>query len=236
MNLLKIEDIHVYIGSFHILYGVSMEIPYGKTTVLLGRNGSGKTTCMRAILGLNNISQGKIVLNGEDLTKYHTYEIVQKGIGYVPDTRRIIRTLTVRENLIIAMREGSKSEEERLEYIFDLFPDLKRLKDHKAGALSGGQQQMLAIGRALANDNQLLLIDEPTEGLSPIIARSVLKTLIDIKETGITILLVEQNFKAACAVGDYYYIFDDGKTAHNGLISDLVNDQELISRYLGVKI
>ncbi|MHA1971715.1 MAG: ABC transporter ATP-binding protein [Candidatus Hodarchaeales archaeon] len=236
MSLLKLENVHVYIGSFYILRGITLDIEEGKTTVLLGRNGAGKTTCMRAVLGLNPAREGSITFKGEDITHAPTYEIVQKGVGYVPDSRRIIKTLTVKENLVLAMRKGKKSDEERLSYIFDLFPDLKRLKNHKAGALSGGQQQMLAVGRALVNENQLILIDEPTEGLSPLIAKSVLNTLLEIKEMGITILLVEQNFKAACAVGDDYYIFDDGEIANNGAIQNLVNDQELISRYLGVKI
>ncbi|MHA2031561.1 MAG: ATP-binding cassette domain-containing protein, partial [Candidatus Kariarchaeaceae archaeon] len=153
----------------------------------------------------------------------------------VPDTRRIIKTLTVEQNLTIAWRKGIRTFDERMEEIYALCPDFERFMSQKAGSLSGGQQQMLAVARALINDNDLLLIDEPTEGLSPILAKNVLDTLHKIKETR-TVLLVEQNFAAAKAVGDFYYIFDDGKIAHNGKMEDLVDDHELISRYLGVNV
>jgi branched-chain amino acid transport system ATP-binding protein len=235
MNLLEIKDIHVYIHSFYILHGISFNVPEEKTTVLLGRNGSGKTTAMRAILGLNPPREGEIIYKGENIANTPTHKIVQKGVGYVPDTRRIIKTLTVEQNLTIALRKGIRTFDERMEEIYALFPDFERFMSQKAGSLSGGQQQMLAVARALINDNDLLLIDEPTEGLSPILAKNVLDTLHKIKETR-TVLLVEQNFAAAKAVGDFYYIFDDGKIAHNGKMEDLVDDHELISRYLGVNV
>jgi branched-chain amino acid transport system ATP-binding protein len=235
MSLLKVSDIHVYIKSFYILQGVSFEIPKGETTVLMGRNGAGKTTAMRAILGLNPPKSGSILFNGYEISHLPAHKIVQKGIGYVPDTRRIFHTLTVEKNLILAMRKGHKSKEERFNEIFELFPDLKTFLGQKAGSLSGGQQQMLAVARALVNENQLLLVDEPTEGLSPILAKDVLRTLARIKEF-VTILLVEQNFKAATAVGDNCYIMDNGKIVHGGRMEKLIGDEELITRYLGVRV
>ncbi len=234
MSMLEINDIHVYIHSFYILHGISLQVRKGETTVLLGRNGAGKTTCMRAILGLNPPKTGTIFFKGEDISRLPTHEIIRKGIGYVPDTRRIFKTLTVEQNLIISQR---KSSNDRIEVMYNLFPDLGRLRNHKAGALSGGQQQMLAVARALINkENELLLIDEPTEGLSPIIAKSVMNALDEIKAMGKTILLVEQNFKAATVIGDKYYIFDDGHVAQNGEMASLVENEDLITRYLGVKV
>ena len=235
MTLLKVDNIHVYIKSFYILQGVSFEVPKGETTVLMGRNGAGKTTVMRAILGLNPPKTGSIMLNGQEISRLPAHKIVQKGLGYVPDTRRIFGTLTVEKNLILAMRKGIKTKEERFEQIFELFPDMKHFMKQKAGSLSGGQRQMLAVARALMNDNQLLLVDEPTEGLSPLLAKNVLRTLAQIKEF-ITVLLVEQNFRAATTVGDNYYIMDDGKIVHGGKMDDLISDDELINRYLGVKV
>ena len=235
MNLLEVNDIHVYIQSFYILQGVSFEIPKGETTILMGRNGAGKTTTIRAILGLNPPKSGSILFNGQEISQKPAYKIVQKGIGYVPDTRRIFRTLTVEKNLLLAMRKGNKSKEERFKEIFELFPDLKRFLRQKAGELSGGQQQMLAVARALMNENQLLLVDEPTEGLSPILAKEVLKTLVRIKKLT-TILLVEQNFKAATTIGDNYYIMENGRIVHGGKMENLIGNDEIITRYLGVKV
>lgn len=232
MSLLELNDIHVYIDTFYIIQGVSMVIPKGEVTVLLGRNGAGKTTTMKSILGIYPPRQGSITYGGIDTTKMPTHKISKLGIGYVPDTRRIFGTLTVEQNLIVSMRSSSN---EKLEYVYDLFPDLKRFRKQRAKSLSGGQQQMLAVGRALVNDNQLLLIDEPTEGLSPIFAKFVMDTIHQIKEKA-TILLVEQNFRAATSVGDNYYIMDDGKIAHSGKMDELVSNEQLITKFLGLKI
>ena len=233
MNLLEVTDIHVYIHSFYILQGVSFTVPQGKTTVLLGRNGSGKTTAMRAVLGLNPPREGSILFKGEDISNLTAHKIVQKGIGYVPDTRRIFKNLNVEQNLILAHR-GKTDLNQKLDEIYELFPDFQGFMKQKAGSLSGGQQQMVAVARALVNDNDLLLIDEPTEGLSPLLAKSVLETIHKIKEKN-TVLLVEQNFAAAKAVGDFYHIFDDGRIAHSGKMEDLIHNEDLISRYLGVR-
>ncbi len=235
MSLLEVNDIHVYIQSFYILHGVSFEVPKGEVTVLLGRNGSGKTTAMKAILGLLPPRQGSIRFKGDEISHLPAHKIVQQGIGYVPDTRRIFNTLTVEQNLLVAMRRsGTKNQEDKFEYIFNLFPDLKQFWKNKARSLSGGQQQMLAVARALVNENDLLLIDEPTEGLSPLYSKNLLRSLSQLKETK-TILLVEQNFRSVTALGDRYYIFDDGKIVASGEdMAKLTADKELVSRHLGV--
>ncbi|NHI89739.1 MAG: ABC transporter ATP-binding protein [Candidatus Thorarchaeota archaeon] len=237
-NLLEIQDAHVYIGSFYILQGISLVVPKGEVTLLLGRNGAGKTTTMKTILGIYPPKEGKIIFREEEITNLPTHKIVNKGIGYVPDTRRIFGTLTVEQNLIVSRRKATSHSEmqERLELIFDLFPDIRGFLKQKAGTLSGGQQQMLAVARALVNNNDLLLIDEPTEGLSPLLAKNLIASLSRLKEFA-TILLVEQNFRAVSKLGDNYYIIDSGKIAHEGNnMSELIEDKVLLAKYLGVSI
>ncbi|TET08329.1 MAG: ABC transporter ATP-binding protein [Candidatus Thorarchaeota archaeon] len=237
-NLLEIQDAHVYIGSFYILQGISLVVPKGEVTLLLGRNGSGKTTTMKSILGIYPPKEGKIVFKGEEISNLPTHKIVNKGMGYVPDTRRIFGTLTVEQNLVVSMRKGSSREDmqKRLDLIFDLFPDMKGFLKQRAGTLSGGQQQMLAVARALMNENDLLLIDEPTEGLSPLLAKNLIDSLDRLKEFT-TILLVEQNFRTVSKLGDNYYIFDNGKIVHEGTnMSELIDDKALVAQYLGVSI
>ena len=237
-NLLEIQNAHVHIGSFYILQGISLVVPKGEVTLLLGRNGAGKTTTMKSILGIYPPSEGKIVFKGEDISNLPTHKIVNKGMGYVPDTRRIFGTLTVEQNLIVSMRKGSSrgDMQERLDLIFDLFPDMKGFMKQKAGTLSGGQQQMLAVARALMNENDLLLIDEPTEGLSPLLAKNLINSLARLKEFA-TILFDEQNFRTVSKLGDNYYIFDSGKIVHEGNnVAELIADKELVAQYLGVSI
>ena len=237
-NLLEIQDAHVYIGSFYILQGISLVVPKGEVTLLLGRNGAGKTTTMKSILGIYPPSEGKIVFKDEEISSLPTHKIVNKGIGYVPDTRRIFGTLTVEQNLIISRRKGTSRDvvDDRMELIFDLFPDMRGFLKQRAGTLSGGQQQMLAVARALVNDNDLLLIDEPTEGLSPLLAKNLITSLDRLKEYA-TILLIEQNFRTVSKLGDNFYIFDSGKIVHEGnKMSELIADKELVAKYLGVRI
>jgi branched-chain amino acid transport system ATP-binding protein len=237
-NLLEIQNAHVYIGSFYILQGVSLVVPKGEVTLLLGRNGAGKTTTMKTILGIYPPREGNIVFNGENIAKLPTHKIVNKGIGYVPDTRRIFGTLTVEQNLIVSRRKGTSQDEmqERMDLIFDLFPDMRGFLKQRAGTLSGGQQQMLAVARALVNDNDLLLIDEPTEGLSPLLVKNLIASLDRLKEYA-TILLVEQNFRTVSKLGDNYYIFDSGKIVHEGdNMAELIEDKSLVAQYLGVSI
>lgn len=237
-NLLELKDVHVYIRSFYILQGISLVVPKGEVTLLLGRNGSGKTTTMKSILGLYPPKQGNIIFKGEEISTLPTHKIVGKGIGYVPDTRRIFGTLTVEQNLIVAQRKGGLKGDvqDRLDFIYDLFPDMKGFLKQRAKTLSGGQQQMLAVARALMNDNDLLLIDEPTEGLSPLLAKNLINALDKLKEIA-TILLVEQNFRTVSNLGDNYYIFDNGKIVHEGNnMAELVADKKLVAQYLGVSI
>jgi branched-chain amino acid transport system ATP-binding protein len=237
-NLLEIHDAHVYIGSFYVLQGISLVVPKGDVTLLLGRNGAGKTTTMKSILGIYPPKQGSISFKGEEISDLPTHKIVNKGIGYVPDTRRIFGTLSVEQNLIVSRRKGTSQDilQNRMELIFDLFPDMRHFLKQRAGTLSGGQQQMLAVARALVNDNELLLIDEPTEGLSPLLAKNLITSLDRLKEYA-TILLVEQNFRTVSKLGDGFYIFDNGKIVHSGdNMSELISDKELVAQYLGVSI
>jgi branched-chain amino acid transport system ATP-binding protein len=230
-NLLTIDAIHTFIGQFHILEGVSLEVPQGSITALLGRNGAGKTTTLRSIMGLLAPRTGTIVFDGQEIGGLPAYNIAALGVGYVPEHRAVFRDLTVEENLRIAeRRKGDLAR--KTELIFDLFPDLERFRKLPGGQLSGGQQQMLAIARALVADNRLLLIDEPSEGLAPIIIEGIVAALRRLSEQ-ITILLVEQNFRMASQLADHYYILDDGQSVHSGRMADLVGDQATITKYLG---
>jgi branched-chain amino acid transport system ATP-binding protein len=230
-NLLTIDTIHTFIGQFHILEGVSLEVPQGSITALLGRNGAGKTTTLRSIMGLLAPRTGSIMFDGQEIGGLPAYNIAALGVGYVPEHRAVFRDLSVDENLRIAeRRKGDLAR--KAELIFDLFPDLERFRKLQGGQLSGGQQQMLAIARALVADNRLLLIDEPSEGLAPIIIEGIVAALRRLSEQ-ITILLVEQNFRMASQLADRYYILDDGQSVHSGRMADLVGDQATITRYLG---
>ncbi|NOK62735.1 MAG: ABC transporter ATP-binding protein [Chloroflexi bacterium AL-W] len=230
-NLLTIESIHTFIGQFHILEGVSLTVPQGSITALLGRNGAGKTTTLRSIIGLNAPRTGQILFDGAAIQGRPAYEIATLGIGYVPEHRAIFRDLTVEENLKIAERHKGDLDR-KVDLIFELFPDLKRFYRMDGGKLSGGQQQMLAIARALVSDNRLLLIDEPSEGLAPLIVEQIIAVLRQLSEQ-LTVLLVEQNFRMAAQLADHYYILDDGHSVHSGPMADLVEDHALIARYLG---
>jgi branched-chain amino acid transport system ATP-binding protein len=229
-NLLEVHNIHTFIGQFHILEGVTVEVPKGKIVTLLGRNGAGKTTTLKSILGLTPPNQGQVIFEGEDILGERSYEIAALGIGYVPEHRAIFSDLSVGENLRIAERNKGDLER-KADLIFELFPDLKRLLDLRGNHLSGGQQQMLAIARALVPDNKLLLIDEPTEGLAPVIIEQMIEAITQLSSET-TILLVEQNFIVATHLAEDYVIIEEGQSVKSGKIADLVNDQETIHRYL----
>lgn len=231
-DLLEVRDIHTFIGQFHILEGVTVDVPAGSITVMLGRNGAGKTTTLRSIMGMTPPKQGSISFNGESLVGKRPFHVAQLGIGYVPEHRAIFRELTVRENLEVARRHRDDMEK-RADLIFDLFPDLRRLYHLQGGQLSGGQQQMLAVARALVPDNRLLLIDEPSEGLAPVIIEQMVEAIRRLSDTT-TVLLVEQNFRVARLLADRYVIIDDGFNVATGNMPDLIQDEALINKYLGV--
>ena len=228
--VLRVEGVHTYIGESHILQGVSFAVAPGRVTVLLGRNGAGKTTTLRSILGLLPAARGRIDLFGADVTREQSHRIVRRGVGYVPEDRDVFGGLTVAENLRLAQRPGA--DPARMATVYALVPDLKARGGQRAGSLSGGQQQMVAIARALVNENRLLVIDEPSKGLAPIIVTQVTAALAAIKGTT-TILLVEQNLAMATTLGDDAVIIDDGRTVYTGPMADVAADEALQARYLG---
>ena len=230
-NALEVRDIHTFIGQFHILEGVSVTVPRDSITVLLGRNGAGKTTTLRSIMGFAPPKTGEILFEGIPIRDKRTYTIASMGIGYVPENRAIFRNLSVAENLKLAERQKGDLAR-KAEMIFGLFPDLKRLYKLGGGQLSGGQQQMLTIARALVPDNRLLLIDEPSEGLAPVLIEQMIEAIRQLRDHT-TVLLVEQNFRMASQLADHYVIIDEGQSVHSGLMADLIRDHALIRRYLG---
>lgn len=233
MTFLKIDQIHTYIDQYHILQNLSFEALKGEVTVLLGRNGAGKTTTLRSIMGFHDVRDGVIEFKGESIRTLPTYEVAKKGIGYVPEDQGIFGGLTVKENLAVAIQKNDNQTKENLDYVLNLFPDLKTFYNKKGGMLSGGQKQMLAIAKAYVNDNELLLIDEPSKGLAPVVIEKVMQSIIEMKEKT-TVVLVEQNFIMASQIADKYYIIDEGKAVHNGEMADLKSDESLRKQFLGI--
>jgi branched-chain amino acid transport system ATP-binding protein len=227
--LLELADVHVYLGQSHVLQGVSFSVPAGGVTALLGRNGVGKTTTLRAVMGLAPAGRGNVSLAGEDVTKLPTHRIVRRGVGYVPEDRDVFAALTVEENLRVAERNGHA----RYELVWELFPMLRGHLHQRAGTLSGGEQQMVAIARALLNENQLLLIDEPTKGLAPNLVTEVARVLERVAELS-TVLLVEQNLGVVRAVARDAVVIDQGRVVHTGPAKELLADAPLVRRLLGV--
>ncbi|TYS61715.1 ABC transporter ATP-binding protein [Sutcliffiella horikoshii] len=232
-TLLKVEEIQTYIEQFHILQGVNFEAKQGEVTVILGRNGAGKTTTLRSVMGLNPPQEGSIVFDGQDITGMATYDIANIGIGYVPEDQGVFGELTVEENMKVAMKKTDEETLAKLDWVLDLFPDLKTYWKKRGGNLSGGQKQMLAISRAYVNNSKLLLIDEPSKGLAPIMVEKVMDSIQQMKKET-TIILVEQNFYMASTIGDCFYILDDGRTVHHGLMHELKENEELRRQYLGI--
>ena len=239
MNLLELQGVHTHIGAYHILHGVDLVVPQGQVTMLLGRNGAGKTTTLRTIMGLWPASQGAIRFKDQPIQGLRTPEVAQRGIAYVPETMGIFGDLTVQENLVLAARSAARASEldtARLEWIFGFFPALKTFWLYPAGKLSGGQKQMLAVARAIVEPRELLLIDEPSKGLAPAIVQNLIAALRELKAQRSTILLVEQNFNMAKALGDAVAVMDDGRVVHSGAMQELADDEALQQRLLGLTL
>lgn len=229
--LLDVQEIHTFIGQYHILQGVNLRVPRGSIVALLGRNGAGKTTTLKSILGLTPPRDGQVLFDGTPIQGMRSFDIAARGIGYVPEHRAVFHDLSVEENLKIA--ERSKGDYLRKqEFIFTLFPDLKRQIHLSGKNLSGGQQQMLSIARALVADNQLLLIDEPSEGLAPVLIEQLMKAIRQLSAES-TIVLVEQNFLVASQLAEHYVIIEEGRSVKDGKMKDLVGDKDTIHQYLG---
>lgn len=232
--LLSLAGVHTHIGQYHILQGVDLDLPAGGMTVLLGRNGAGKTTTLRTIMGLWKPSRGTVTFDGRPIGGQPTPDIAQAGIAYVPETMAVFADLTVAENMVLAARSGPM-DPARLDWIFGLFPALKKFWQFPAGVLSGGQKQMLAIARAIAEPRRLILIDEPTKGIAPAIIEAMIGAFAELKRET-TILLVEQNFRFAASLGDHVAVMDDGRIVHRGAMADLAGDEALQQRLLGLSL
>jgi branched-chain amino acid transport system ATP-binding protein len=230
--MLEVEEIHTYYGLSHILFGVSLKVEEKTLVCLLGRNGAGKTTTMRTIIGLNPPRQGAVRFRGEDVTGLDPHLLTRKGVSYVPDDRRIFGDLTVGENLEIAIRKPRKGEGWGKEKVYEIFPALPKIESRKGGCLSGGEQKMLAVARALMGNPELLLLDEPTEGLAPALVRSLEEQIKKLRENGLTVLLAEQNVKSALRLSDRGYIIDNGQIRYQGSIEELRANEEVRKKYL----
>jgi len=231
--MLKIIDIHTYYGDSYVLQGISLEIAKETVVALLGRNGVGKTTLIRSVVGFTPARRGQILFNGRDITHMAAYKIVRLRMGLVPQGRRIFPTLSVRENLAIAAR-GSDGQGWDFEKIYVLFPRLRERRNQRANTLSGGEQQMLAIARALISNPVFLLMDEPTEGLAPVLVREVGDAILRLKAEGLSIFLVEQNLSFAKRFADYTHVMSKGRIVHSSTPAELWENQEVKERYLGV--
>jgi len=238
-TLLELKGVHTHIGAYHILHGVDLVVPEGQVTMLLGRNGAGKTTTLRTIMGLWAASQGSVSFKGQPITAKPTPDIAQAGIAYVPESMGIFTDLTVQENMVLAARaarDASALDPARLDWVFGLFPALKKFWLYPAGKLSGGQKQMLAVARAIVEPRALLLIDEPSKGLAPSIINNLIGAFRELKAQATTILLVEQNFMMAKALGDRVAVMDDGRVVHAGAMAELSNDEAMQQRLLGLSL
>jgi branched-chain amino acid transport system ATP-binding protein len=238
-NLLTLESVHTHIGAYHILHGVDLAVPRAQLTMLLGRNGAGKTTTLRTIMGLWQASKGRIVFNGQDITRSSTPQIASMNVAYVPENMGIFADLTVKENMLLAARQARTAgdiDDKRLKWIFSLFPAVEKFWNHPAGKLSGGQKQMLAVSRAIVEPRELLIIDEPSKGLAPAIINNMIDAFSELKASGVTILLVEQNINFAKRLGDTVAVMDNGQVVHAGSMRELADNEELQHSLLGLAL
>ncbi|MEI8157385.1 MAG: ABC transporter ATP-binding protein [Burkholderiales bacterium] len=237
--LLALSGVHTHIGAYHILHGVDLVVPRGQLTMLLGRNGAGKTTTLRTIMGLWHASQGSVVFDGLDITAAETPSIAGLNVAYVPENMGIFSDLTVKENMLLAARSAKRADQmdtKRLEWIFKLFPAVEKFWNHPAGKLSGGQKQMLAVARAIVEPRKLLIVDEPSKGLAPAIINNMIDAFAELKQTGTTILLVEQNISFAKRLGDQVAVMDNGRVVHAGSMKELGDNEDMQHALLGLAI
>jgi len=235
--MLEVQEVHSYYGKSHILHGVSLRLSEGELVCLLGRNGVGKSTTLKSIMGLVKATQGSIRFKDQELIGKQPFEIARLGVGYVPEDRRIFRSLTVHENLSIGIKgseNGGKGQGWTIEKIYDFFPLLKNRQNNRGGHLSGGEQQMLTVARTLMGNPDLILVDEPTEGLAPLIVKEVLEMLAAVRKSGVTILMVEQNFKGAVKIANRFYVMGKGKIVFMGSVEELMAAEDVRRNYLEV--
>jgi branched-chain amino acid transport system ATP-binding protein len=232
--LLEVEDIHTAYGTSRVLFGISLDIKPGECVCLLGRNGVGKTTTIRSIMGLTPPSQGRVRFKGKDITGFEPYRLARLGMGYVPEDRRIFAELTVWENLEVAARSANRTGRWSTDGVTDLFPKLGELRDRMGGVLSGGEQQMLTIARTLVGNPELLLLDEPSEGLAPVIVESLLAQVQRLKSEGLTILLAEQGVDFSLSLADRVYVLEKGAVRFSGAAAELRDNAELRNKLLAL--
>ena len=235
--MLTVQNLHVYYGAIHAVKGVSLEVRDGEIVTLIGANGAGKSTTLRTICGLVRPSAGRIVYDGRDITSQSTQRIVSEGIALVPEGRRVFDNLTVKENLLIGayLRKDKESIQADVEHVYELFPRLKEREWQSAGTLSGGEQQMLAVGRAMMTRPRILMMDEPSLGLAPLIVKDIFSIIRALNETGMTILLIEQNANAALRCAHHAYVLETGRITMSGTGASLLADQRVQDAYLGTK-
>ena len=232
MSRLELQNVNTHYGTSHILFDVSLEVNEGEVVCLLGRNGAGKTTTLRTIMGLAHVSQGSVRFNGTQINGREPYEIARLGMGYVPDERLIFPDLTVRENLEVAIKKGANSFDWTVEKVYDLFPKLAELDGNLGGYLSGGEQQMLTVGRTLMGNPSLVLLDEPVEGVAPIIVQELGQQIQKLKSMGLTILFSEQNLRFAHQISDRAYIIETGRIRFSGTMAELRENKKIQEKYL----